>query len=346
MRRLVFVTQQVDPGHPALAATVPKIGALARRVDEVAVLADGAIPGVLPDNCRVRTFGAGSRLGRGLRYEAALARELRPRPIAVVAHMAPIFALLAAPLARPARVPLLLWFTHWHASRTLRAAERVVTAVVTVDRRSFPLASAKVTPIGHGIDLGEFECAAPSGNGTLRALALGRYSPAKGLDTVLRALRLALDHGADVRLTAHGPTLSALERTHRRELDRLVAELGLAERVELADALPRAEVPRLLAASDVLVNNMRAGAPDKVVYEAAASCVPVLASNDVFDTLLPDEARFARDDPAQLAERLERLAGLDPEQRSAAGRALREHVEREHSVDHWAERLLEVAERR
>ena len=55
-RKLVFVTQQVDPAHPALAATVPKIRALAELVSEVVVLADGAVPGVLPENCRVRTF--------------------------------------------------------------------------------------------------------------------------------------------------------------------------------------------------------------------------------------------------------------------------------------------------
>ena len=48
MRKLVFITQQVDPGHPALAATVPKLKALAQLVDEVVVLADGAVADVLP----------------------------------------------------------------------------------------------------------------------------------------------------------------------------------------------------------------------------------------------------------------------------------------------------------
>ena len=162
MTRVVFITQQVDPGHPALAATVPKIAALAALVDEVVVLADGAVEGVLPANCRVRTFRASRKLGRGARFEAALARELPGlRGGAVVAHMCPIYAVLAAPLVRPLRVPLLLWFTHWRASRLLRAAERVSTAVVSVDRRSFPLESDKVEAIGHGIDLSEFSCAPP-----------------------------------------------------------------------------------------------------------------------------------------------------------------------------------------
>ena len=47
--KLVFVTQQVDPDHPVLAATVPKLRALAARFDEVVVIADGAVPGVLPE---------------------------------------------------------------------------------------------------------------------------------------------------------------------------------------------------------------------------------------------------------------------------------------------------------
>ena len=38
--KVLFITQQVDPQHPSLAATVPKIRALAERVDEVVVLAD------------------------------------------------------------------------------------------------------------------------------------------------------------------------------------------------------------------------------------------------------------------------------------------------------------------
>jgi glycosyltransferase involved in cell wall biosynthesis len=342
VRKLVFITQQVDPEHPALAATVPKIAALAAQVDEVVVFADGAVPGVLPTNCRIRTFRARSKVGRGARFEAVLARELPGlRGGAVVAHMCPIYAVLAAPLVRPLRIPLLLWFTHWRASRLLRAAERVSTAVLSVDERSFPLPSRKLRAIGHGIDLGEFPCSEPRGaDDGFRLLALGRYSPAKGLETVLRAL---LSAGDDVRLDVFGPSLSPEEHAHRAELHRLVAELSLEERVTLGDAVPRARVPSLLASHDALVNNMRAGAPDKVVYEAAAACVPVLASNPVFDSLLDPAQRFAREDPEELADRIRVLGAVDPSARVALGRTLRERVAQHHSVESWARGVLEAA---
>jgi len=339
--KLVFITQQVDPGHPALAATVPKIRALAAHVEEVVVLADGVVEGVLPDNCRVRTFRAPYKALRGARFETALTRELSGlRGGAVIAHMCPIYAVLAAPLVRPLRVPLVLWFTHWRASRLLRAAERASTAVTSVDERSFPFRSTKLRAIGHGIDLEQFPCSPPrEGDGT-RLLALGRYSIAKGLDVAVAAVPLA---GDGVELHVHGPALSEDERTHRAELEQLVSELGLDGHVTIGDAVPRSDLPQLFAAHDALVNNMRAGAPDKVVYEAGAACLPVLASNPIFDDLLDPAQRFTRFDPGALAERIRAFAELTRDERAALGRRLRERVAAGHSVESWAHGILGAA---
>src|SRR5207253_7076135 len=141
-----------------------------------------------------------------------------------------------------------------------------------------------------------------------------------------RALRRALDGGLDARLEIHGPALNAAEREHRGELGRLVEELDLGKRVRLGHAVLRSEVPDVLARADVLVNNMRAGAPDKAVYEAAASCVPVVASNPVFDDLLEERFRFTRESSEELAARLRELAELSPDERAAVGHALRARV--------------------
>jgi glycosyltransferase involved in cell wall biosynthesis len=351
VRRLLFVTQRVDPDDPVLAATIPKLRALADRVVELSVLAQRAAPGALPAGIRVRTFDAPTRLGRAIRFEAALARELRRRPDAVVAHMIPLYAILAAPLARPLGVRVVLWYTHWNAHPLLRIAERAASAITSVDRRSFPLESSKVRAIGHGIDLRDFPCRSPGGsaNGSLRLLALGRYSPAKGLDVVLRGVRQAIDDGLDARLVAYGSAGNALERDHRQQLGRLVGDLGLGERVRLEPPVRRAELPSLFAQADALVNNMRAGAPDKVVYEAAAGCLPVLASNPVFDELfagLGIPLAFARERPDELAERLRGFAGLDAPARAGLGRELRERVASRHSVESWADGIVAAAEGR
>jgi len=326
--RVVFATQVVDPEDPILGAVVGKLRALAPRVDEVVVLALRAAPGALPGNCRVHVFGGASKSARGRLFVSALRGELTPKPLAVVAHSVPVYAILAAPLTRPARVPLLLWFTHWKPSRTLVLAERLSTAVVTVDRRSFPLDSMKVAAIGHGIDTDRFACTERE-PGKLRAVALGRTSPAKGLETIARAAGLA-----GVELDVYGPSATPEERAERERL----LSLG----VRLHDPVPYPDVPELLAGRDVLLNNMREGALDKIVYEAASTCMPVLASNSGFDDILPPELRFPRDDPDALAEKLRTLTGMD---RNALGRELRERVVARHSAGHWADGVIEVARR-
>ncbi len=330
MKRLVFITQRVDSADPVLAATVPKIRALATRVDEVVVLAQSGTRDDLPPNVELRLFGAPSRLARGVRFERELAGALPAD--AVVAHMVPLYVVLGAPLVRPRRIPLLLWFTHWRAHPLLRVAERFATVITSVDRRSFPLDSPKVRPIGHGIDVDEFPCSERSGRDRLHALVLGRYSPAKGLSAIFEAVREV----GNVELELHGVALNELERRHKRELEPYGFELG--------DPVPRSELPQLFARADVLVNNMRAGSPDKVVYEAAAACLPVLASNPVFDELfggLP--LLFDREDPASLADRLRWLAGLPAEERTRIGRTLRQRVAERHSVETWADGIIRAA---
>jgi glycosyltransferase involved in cell wall biosynthesis len=338
MTRIVFVTQEVDAESSVLGATVAKLRALAARYDEVVVLADRAVPGVLPENCTVHLFASRSKLGRGVRFTRALTREVRrrPRPVAVLAHMCPIYAVLAAPIARPFGVRVLLWFTHWRESRLLHLAERLSNAVLTVEPRSFPFASLKVVPIGHGIDLTGFTCTPRDSGETLRLVALGRTSPAKGLEVIIRGVALV----QGTRLEVVGPSLTAEESAERERLVALVQELGVGDRVTIRQPIPRGEVAAFLGSADALINNMRAGATDKIVFEAAATCLPVLASNPALDGLLSPELQFARDDPAWLADRIRALALAD---RTVIGKELRARVERDHEVEGWADRVVAVA---
>jgi glycosyltransferase involved in cell wall biosynthesis len=342
--KLVFVTQQLDAAHPTLGAAAAMVGALADRVDEVVVFAARSAPGALPDNVRFRSFDAPTQALRGLRFEAALAREIaHGRPVALLAHMSPIYAVLAAPLARPLRIPLLLWFTQQRAGPALARAERVVDAILTVDARSVPLDSPKVRAIGHGIDLRDFPYADRTPpDGRLRLLSLGRYSEVKGHDLALRGLRHLLDRGVDAELVVRGEEATPNDAAVRVRLQTLAGTLSLQGHAKLLDPLPRTEIPALYAATDVLVNATRGGAADKVVYEASATGLPVVASSAVFDALLPEELRFPDGDDGALADRLEALPG---DRLPALGRELRERVVQGHSVEHWADAVLATARR-
>jgi glycosyltransferase involved in cell wall biosynthesis len=355
--RLLFITQALDEQHPVLAQTLDLVNALAARADELVVLTQvvGSHP-ELPPNVRVCIFGAGTRLGRGVRFVRELAAELRrkPRPDAVLAHMVPLYVVLAAPLAKPARVPVALWYTHWHAGRLLRLATRLADVVLSVDARSFPLRSEKVLGIGHAIDV---ELFAPSTtrnrpDGPLRLLALGRTARWKGYDTMLEALALASLRGCDAELEIRGPQLTDDERAHVRELQRAVSDSAeLRDRVRIEPPLPRDELPRLLAGADGLLSATQPRGSetlDKVVYEAAACGVPVLASNAALQDFLaglPLELLFPPRDAEALADRLLALAAAAPAVRAETGAELRRRVVSGHSVGSWADAVTAAVAR-
>jgi len=130
--------------------------------------------------------------------------------------------------------------------------------------------------------------------------------------------------------------LTDADRAELPRLEALAGELGVRERVTFGGEVPYAGVPQLFGLADAVVNATHGNAADKVVYEAAAACLPVFAASPVFDALLPEGLRFHGDYPGSLAEKVRGYAG-------GAGRELRARVEAEHSVEHWAECVLAEA---
>ena len=226
-------------------------------VDEVVVLTDNAVAGSLPANCRVRTFAAGSRGGPGAALRAGArspSSRRRPRPAAVIAHMCPIYAVLAAPLARPfgiARAALVRALEPDADARSSRCASRTSSSASIAarcrSRRRRSSASATASTWR------EFPCARRG-----RQAAAVRARRARPLlaregarDDRARSCQVARDDGLDVRLRCHG-TVDALPASARPRAARArsSASSSSATRSCSAARCRGSEVPALLARAD------------------------------------------------------------------------------------------------
>lgn len=346
MQRLVFVTQVIDPAHPILGITVDLVRALAAHL-EVTVIANAvsAVPPDLP--ARVISLGkeAGApRRVRTARYLRAIESATREspagRPAALLVHMCPIYLSLAAPIAKPRGVRLLLWYAQAAGGGSLALAERCASAILTSVPGAYPRENpGKLVAIGQAIDTEHFPFAPRERAGPLRLLALGRTAPVKCYPVAIRAVDAVRATGEDVRLAIVGPSTTPAEQAERARLRALIDELALGEAVQLAGPLPRAQVPAAIAACDALVNVTEDGSADKSVFEAMAIGRPVLTANPALGPLMDNLAlplRLASARVSDLAEGIRQLAAAAPGVANEVGWELRQRVLNSHSVEHWA----------
>ncbi len=200
-------------------------------------------------------------------------------------------------------------------------------------RRGFPRDRVVVHRLG--VDLERFRPPPAPASGPPRVLMVGRFVPKKGHEDGLRAFARARAAGLDARLTliGAGPLLGAYRRR--------IAELGLADRVELPGPLSHdAVAERLRSAVVLLAPSVVARDGDRdsgliVAKEAAACGVPVLATrHGGLPEIVDDGATgvlVAEGDWRALGDALAALL-RDPARRAAWGAAGRLKMEREYDL--------------
>lgn len=348
MNLLVF-NLAMDADDPVLGHATAWVNALASRCEHVSVVTMRTGRLAVEPNVAVHSLGKerglseARRLARFYRLVGSVLREHRID--ACFAHMAPLFAVLFAPLARLSRVPILLWYAHSSVTRTLRLANAVADRCVTATADSFLLPSEKLFVIGHGIDVGRFRPVAdPGPHYDTTAISVGRIAPIKRLDEMIEAIGvIAEGHGRRLRLRLFGSPLTTADLRYQAKLRHLVGSRGLDDLVTFEGAIPHGKVSAAYHSGALFLNLSQTGAIDKAILESMASgCIPIssnasyaaLAREHGLDRLVPERGA------ASLAARI--LATLDQptEQRARTAERLRQIVVEQHGLDRLADSVI------
>jgi glycosyltransferase involved in cell wall biosynthesis len=350
--RLLLITPKVDPNDDLFGHVNGWASALAQRVERLYVVALWPGQPRLPSNARFATLGKpSSEGGAGSNaIQQIVARLcLRGEIDAVLAHMGPVFAASAAPIARAAGRPTFLWYAHGHVSPLLRVAHALVAGVGTSTPEGFRIPSPKVTITGQGIDLDRFRPADSSPSGE-RLLSVGRFSPVKQYETVIDALVAPpLADRSDLEVELLGGVHSAAEAAYLNVLRSLASSHGLGRRIHFGTGLPHAEIVPTYQRASLFATASATGSLDKVVLEAAACGVPPIVCNPAFRELYgarwPALSFPAPGDAQGLSERIAEWLDRSPAERRDAALAIRADVERLHSVDHWADSVIDMIQK-
>jgi teichuronic acid biosynthesis glycosyltransferase TuaC len=295
----------------------------------------------------------------GRLYEAAAAGEVARlrREFAfdlIHAHFTYPDGWVGARLAARYRVPLVItehapwvpWMNDYPAvrRRAMQAAAQcachiAVSRSVRDEIASFTGDSARLKVIPCGVDTSVF-VPVETGRTPDQILFAGAVRHVKGVDVLLRALRLLRDRGRELGLVLVGEALFESYRRCLEDLRRLAAELGLAGCVEFVGGKPAAELAGYMQRSALLVLPSRQESLGMVLAEALACGTPVVATrcggpldivHEGVGVLVEPES------PQALAEGIERV--LDQRERYASA-ALSEYAAGKFS---WQRVAAEVA---
>ena len=211
-----------------------------------------------------------------------------------------------------------------HRDASMSPTDLVVCVSSAVQRQQRRLYPHNPTRVVHpGIDpppasLSQEAARARLGRDPVRPLIglVGRVEPWKGQDLALRMLAVLAEWGVDADMILLGQRHSPTWPEFHAEVDRLIHELGLVDRVTFVGH--RGDVRALASALDVLVCASREEGFGLAVLEAVASGVPVVASRcggpeDIIEhgitgQLVPVEDPTALADAVQRVLRQPRLA--------------------------------------
>nr|WP_225414195.1 glycosyltransferase family 4 protein [Stigmatella hybrida] len=181
----------------------------------------------------------------------------------------------------------------------------------------------------------------------MRLMYLGSQAGWQGLPVLLRAMALAVEQQAQVRLTLVG----ARHPDWQPHLEDLAKELGIHEHVEFQPPVLHDDVAKVLALADVGVlplddvdRNRLQGGPLAKVSEYFAAGRPVITSDlPVTRELIPGDAAVfhAPGNARELAERILELA-QDVPRRVELGRRAREFAEQEFDAGLIRGQLLDI----
>lgn len=237
--------------------------------------------------------------------------------------------------------------------RALTSVHRSVAAIVVLSReleervRSDPAVGGRAVRIPNGVDPRSFAPPGVEEKAALRAalglprdafvvVTCGEISDRKNPVALVRA-GARLRHRPAILVVAGPP---GPESADARAMQQAVAALPEGVEARLLGAIPPEEVPRWLAAADVLTLTSRNEGLPNSLLEGMATGLPCIAtdipgSRDVLTEgggwLVP------MDEPEALASRLDALAA-DPELRRATGAVARARVEAEFAFERIAER--------
>ena len=345
--KILVITQKYDINDSNLGAFIDWWDKLSEKMEKVYVLA--LEKRSEPTKANMEVLSMGKEEGAGfLRkifgFYSGFFKTIG-KVDAVLVHMIPKYIILSFPVAFILRKPIFMWYTGVTVNRQLKLAVLFCKKVFTAHEAAMRVETKKRIVVGHGIDINKFSISNfQFSNDEITILSVGRITPSKGHDFIIRAIADLIKSGYSVKLKIIGGVIQEYHQEYFEYLKRLAKDLKINEKVEFLGPVSYDKMPVYLQSAEILINAVPFGGLDKVILEAMASCVIPLTSNSAFKNVFPEEVAcdlvFKAGDFEDLKNKLKHILDKKLYENEMLCRELREVVVKNHDLNNLIDRII------
>jgi len=345
--KILVITQKYDINDSNLGAFIDWWDKLSEKMEKVYVLA--LEKRSEPTKANMEVLSMGKEEGAGfLRkifgFYSGFFKTIG-KVDAVLVHMIPKYIILSFPVAFILRKPIFMWYTGVTVNRQLKLAVLFCKKVFTAHEAAMRINTPKRIITGHGIDINKFSISNfQFSNDEITILSVGRITPSKGHDFIIRAIADLIKSGYSIKLKIIGGVIQEYHQEYFEYLKRLAKDLKINEKVEFLGPVSYDKMPVYLQSAEILINAVPFGGLDKVILEAMASCVIPLTSNSAFTNVFPKNFSknlvFKQNKIEDLKEKLKHILDKKLYQNEMLCRELREVVVKNHDLNNLIDRII------
>ncbi len=363
--RLLILTQKADITDDVLGFMHGWVKEFAKHCESVIVVCLQKGKYEFPDNVKVLSLGKEDFINnshiRNSWYSHIIRRfalylfrfykyiwQERNNYDTVFVHMNKEYVILGGFLWRILGKKIGLWYAHGYAPFSLKIAERLVHIIFTSTKSGFRLPSKKINVVGQGIDVNKFKNKNSKlrvGKEIFKIITVGRISPVKGYDILIKAIEILNKEGANLKVDIVGGVGLKEQEEYLDNLKKMVKERKLERVINFIGAVSNKGIINYLQSANLFVNMSSTGSLDKAMVEAMASKLPVLTCNEAMKEVLgelQDLLMYGQGDYQGLAKKINTIKNMGVSEKENLGKKLREIVKNNHSQEGLIKKIVDI----
>src|SRR3989339_3137 len=347
--KLLIITQKVDENDQLLGFFIGWLNEFSKHFEAVSILCLEKRAYSLPSNVKVFSLGKDRGEGKVVQLFNFYKHIMTLDYDSVFVHMNPIWMVLGGLIWRMKGKKSSLWYAHGRVSSKLRLANVFTDIAFTSTDEGYRIETSKKRIVGQGINTTIFNSNPADKKERRNIVSIGRISPSKDYETLIRAILVIKETRIDlfntIKVRIVGAPATSPDEEYLVRLKSMVKDNGLESKISFTGAAANNALSAILGASGLFVNMSHTGSLDKAILEAMSCGVPVLTCNEALRDVLGDlspSLMYEKNDHAGLAERIKYIFGLSEQEVEVVGNKLREIVVGEHDLVGLVSRVSKI----